>query len=61
MQLLYTPFENQTIDSNILNSILKNPDLINEAIDTAFSKEYFKGSKQKDYTGRNIIVREMIE
>jgi CRISPR/Cas system-associated exonuclease Cas4 (RecB family) len=61
MQILYNPFVGKTIDSNIRNSILKNKNLINEAIDIAFSKEYFKGTKQKDYTGRNIIVREMIE
>ncbi|OFX88824.1 MAG: hypothetical protein A2W99_04985 [Bacteroidetes bacterium GWF2_33_16] len=61
MQILYNPFVGKTIDSATLSSILKDNTLINEAIDIAFGKEYFKGSTQRDYTGRNIIVREMIE
>lgn len=61
MQFIYSPYIGEEVDSLKLQNILKNNELISEAINKAFGKEYFKGKTQKDYSGRNIIIREMIE
>ena len=61
MQFLYNPYIGKIIDSDVLQSILKDKKLIAEAIDTAFNNVYFQSNAQAIYSGRNIIIREIIE
>ncbi|MGE0088127.1 MAG: PD-(D/E)XK nuclease family protein [Bacteroidales bacterium] len=61
MFTLYKPYLSKVITAEILQNLLKNDELINEAIDLAFNDEYFKAAKKSDYSGRNIIVRSLIE
>ena len=42
-------------------SISKSTGKINTAIDQAFKDEYFKGGSKINYSGKNIIIRELIE
>jgi CRISPR/Cas system-associated exonuclease Cas4 (RecB family) len=61
MHALYKPYTSQIITAEILHAIAKNDNLMDDAIDSAFSTEYFKGISQKDFSGRNIIIRNLIE
>ncbi len=60
MDNLYGAFAEKTVHPADVKGLLKNPAKISTAIDHAFKKEYFKRDKA-DYSGKNIIIREVIE
>lgn len=60
MDFLYQDYLKKEISKNELVLLEKNKPKIEKAIDHAFIKEYFKGEKA-DYTGKNLIIRDIIE
>ena len=62
MQLLYEPYENLEINTNVLTRIQKNHAAINEAMLQAFAEDYFYVPKvtDRDINGRNIIIKEVL-
>jgi len=60
MDNLYHDFKGKLVTSDDLNQLTKNNELIEKSIDSAFQQEYFKNTKT-DYTGKNIIIRQVIE
>ncbi len=58
MDYLYKDFVNKEVSTEDLKKITKTQ--IDEAIDHAFKINYFKHDKV-DYSGKNIIIREVIE
>jgi len=61
MYALYKPYTEKPITGEILQTLMKSDKLIDDSIDSAFSAEYFKGVSQENYSGRNIIIRNLIE
>ena len=60
MDNLYQHLKGKTVLPETLSEILKDGQQINASIDHAFNKNYFKNHKT-DYSGKNIIIREIIE
>ncbi|MGM0504905.1 MAG: PD-(D/E)XK nuclease family protein, partial [Bacteroidota bacterium] len=60
MDNLYQHLKGKTVLPETLSEILKDGRQITASIDHAFSKNYFKNQKT-DYSGKNIIIREIIE
>jgi CRISPR/Cas system-associated exonuclease Cas4 (RecB family) len=60
MDFLYKDFVNVDLSKEIIQKLKKDKSKINEAIDHSFEKEYFKSGKI-NYSGKNIIIREVIE
>ena len=63
MECIYQPFLNQTIDENILKSLVENEDLIELELKKAFNRYFFKSegvADQLSLAGRNILVFEVI-
>jgi len=60
MDYLYKDLVNKEVSSELINDFKKNKAKISDAIDHAFKKEYFKSGKVS-YSGKNIIIREVIE
>lgn len=60
MDNLYQHFKGKTVLPETLSEILKDGRQITASIDHAFNKNYFKNHKA-DYSGKNIIIREIIE
>ncbi|MBU8891415.1 MAG: PD-(D/E)XK nuclease family protein [Bacteroidales bacterium] len=61
MNYLYEDFVGKEINSEIIKNLLKDSSKISSAIDQAFTDEYFKTSNKINYSGKNIIIRELIE
>ena len=61
MNYLYIDFVGKEINAEIIQSILKDKEKVSNAIDKAFKEEYFKAESKINYTGKNIIIRELIE
>ena len=60
MDFLYQDFLNKEVTKEDLESLKKNKSKVEESIDHAFGKEYFK-NKKFEYSGKNIIIRDIIE
>jgi len=60
MDYLYKDFVGIELNKEIIQKLKKNKTKIAQAIDHAFEKEYFKSGKV-NYSGKNIIIREVIE
>jgi ATP-dependent helicase/DNAse subunit B len=60
MDTLYQHLKGKTVLPETLSEILKDGRQITASIDHAFNKNYFK-NHQADYSGKNIIIREIIE
>jgi CRISPR/Cas system-associated exonuclease Cas4 (RecB family) len=60
MDNLYQHLKGKTVLPETLSEILKDKQQITASIDHAFNKNYFKNHKA-DYSGKNIIIREIIE
>ncbi len=60
MDFLYQDYLHKEVKKEDLILLEKNKSKIDHAIDHAFKKEYFKND-QADYTGKNIIIRDIIE
>lgn len=60
MDFLYKDFVGIELSNEIIQKLKKDKVKISEAIDHSFSKEYFKSGKV-NYSGKNIIIREVIE
>ena len=60
MDNLYQHLKGKTVLPDTLSEILKDGKQITASIDHAFNKNYFK-NHQSDYSGKNIIIREIIE
>jgi hypothetical protein len=61
MHYVYNDFIGKEISQDDILSISKSTGKINTAIDQAFKDEYFKGGSKINYSGKNIIIRELIE
>ena len=61
MDYLYKDFVGNEISSETINNLIKNKEQISSAINRAFKDEYFKTDNAINYTGKNIIIREVIE
>lgn len=61
MHHLYHDFMGSEVKSDDLKILLKDKEKIATAIDQAFKDEYFKADSKVIYTGKNIIIREIIE
>ncbi len=61
MDYLYEDFIGKEISPQIIKNLLNNKEKISQAIDKAFKKEYFKSESKIQYSGKNIIIREVIE
>ncbi len=61
MNNIYYDFIDKKINAEIIHGILKDKDKISTAIDQAFKDEYFKAESKIKYSGKNIIIRELIE
>ncbi|MFC2151476.1 PD-(D/E)XK nuclease family protein, partial [Bacteroidota bacterium] len=60
MDYLYKDFVNIEVSAKDLQKLAKDKTKLESAINHAFKKEYFKSNKT-DYSGKNIIIREVIE
>ena len=60
MDFLYQNYLQKELSKQELIQLEKDKSKIEQAIDHAFAKEYFKGDKA-DYSGKNIIIRDIIE
>ncbi len=61
MYYIYLDFVGKEVDLGIVKNILEDKAKIAEHIDHAFKDEYFKYENKINYTGKNIIIREVIE
>ncbi|MCK5028268.1 MAG: PD-(D/E)XK nuclease family protein [Bacteroidales bacterium] len=61
MNYVYHDFIGKEITKESIQAILKSTGKINIAIDQAFKDEYFKSENKINYSGKNIIIRELIE
>ena len=61
MHYVYKDFIGKDLSKEDILSISKSTGKINTAIDQAFKDEYFKGESKINYSGKNIIIRELIE
>lgn len=63
MSVLYKPFYDKECKTNDFETIRKNKDLVNKAIQQAFAEEYFMKPeiKNTDFRGVNLIIRRVIE
>jgi len=62
MSEIYGPYTGQVCTPDIIDTILKNREVIDKAIDHAFASEYFNEPVTRDsFKGRNLIVRSIIE
>ena len=61
MDYLYKDFVGKEVNSETITYLLKNKEQISSAINRAFKDEYFKTDNAINYSGKNIIIREVIE
>jgi hypothetical protein len=61
MHHLYLNFIGLEVKPEDINIILKDKEKVATAIDQAFKDEYFKADSKIIYSGKNIIIREIIE
>ena len=61
MDYLYKNFIGKQVDKESIETISKDKQQISQAIDQAFKDEYFKTANKVKYTGKNIIIRKIIE
>lgn len=61
MHHLYKNFVGQEVNSDDIKILIKDKEKIASAIDHAFKDEYFKADSKIIYSGKNIIIREIIE
>ncbi|MCK5169105.1 MAG: PD-(D/E)XK nuclease family protein, partial [Bacteroidales bacterium] len=61
MNYLYEDFIGKEVSSKTIKYLLKDKEKISKAIDQAFMDEYFKSKSKIHYSGKNIIIREVIE
>lgn len=63
MELIYEPFVGREIQSNEFEILLKDKQLLNNAIDSAFASEFFRfrSKDQKvEFYGNNIVIRDVL-
>lgn len=60
MELLYKSFEGQTVQPADVDHITANKEGVSDIINLAFKTEYF-GNHEVEISGRNIILREVIQ
>ena len=61
MNYIYLDFVGKEVNTEIIKNILKDKEKIATHIDHAFKDEYFKSESKIIYSGKNIIIREVIE
>lgn len=61
MDYLYKDFIGKEVNIEIIKNLLNDKENISKAIDLAFKDEYFKSEIKIHYSGKNIIIRELIE
>lgn len=61
MDFLYKDFVGKKVSPEIIADLIKDKEKISTAINKAFKDEYFKAKDAINYTGKNIIIREIIE
>jgi RecB family exonuclease len=61
MNYVYLDFIGKEVNQEIIKNILKDKAKIATHIDQAFKDEYFMSASKINYTGKNIIIRELIE
>lgn len=61
MFYLYSDFTGQTITTDDMKALAINKNKITQCIDRAFQEEYFKTDNTPQYTGKNIVIRNIIE
>jgi hypothetical protein len=60
LELIYQPHIEQTLSKEIIEKLLRDTKLINNSLQKALEKEYFKGGKM-NLNGRNLLVFEVIK
>lgn len=60
MNVLYDPFTGKKVLAADINTVLNSSELLNQALDKAFAEELFNGNENTDYSGRELIVKEVI-
>jgi len=62
MDILYQPWLNQIVNTEILSQLQKDKNQIAEAVDISFKEEYFKNDRNKKviYSGKNLIIKDII-
>lgn len=60
MELLYKPFEGKLITADLLYKVAKDENLLTQAIEISFDRNFFKSDKSQKLTGQNYLTGEVI-
>lgn len=61
MFYLYSDYTGKTMQPDDVKALAVNKNRIAQCIDRAFKEEYFKSDNTPEYTGKNIVIRKIIE
>lgn len=63
MELIYKPFEGKQIEKDDLEPFVKNPDIIDEAIEDAFANKFYKKALKSKVKleGNNLLIARVIK